>query len=251
MANSINGFIHPTAIIGDDVDIAQDVTIGPYAVVLGPVTIGRGSSIGAGVLLGGPPEIASLPQRRGWMGEGGYHGVRIGADVVIRERAVIHQGSVRETVIGDRTWILNSVYLAHDVEVGADATISAGVTVGGHASIGEWANIGMNAAVHQRRVVGPGAMIGMSTPLTRDAPPFAMVYGNPPRLRGVNRVAIARAGLPEDAAHVISAAYTSGPEAVQRIQTESPIPRLQEIFAWWDARAQRRLAHETARMAQG
>lgn len=249
MATTTDGLIHPTAIIGDEVVIADDVSIGPFAVILGPTVIGSRSSIGAGALLGGPPEISTLPQHRGWMGEPGYCGLRIGEGVVIRERAVIHQGSRRATVIGDGTWILNSAYLAHDVEVGSEATISAGASVGGHASIGDRANIGMNATIHQRRVVGAGAMIGMSTPLTRDAPPFSMIYGTPPRLRGVNRVTIARMGLPEVAADIIAAVYRDSSDFAAEILNGPHADELRAFFDWWSSRSKRPIARTTSATA--
>src|SRR5208283_2282495 len=44
--------IHPTAIIGKDVDIATMVYIGPYAVVGDGTRIGVASSIGAGCVVG-------------------------------------------------------------------------------------------------------------------------------------------------------------------------------------------------------
>lgn len=40
-------------------------------------------------------------------------------------------------------------------------------------------------------------MVGMGTPVTRDVPPFATAYGVPPRLHGVNRFGMARAGMAE------------------------------------------------------
>jgi UDP-N-acetylglucosamine acyltransferase len=242
MAQTFEGSIHPTAIIGDEVVLGPGVSVGPFAVILGPTRIGAGSNIGAGALLGGPPEFSTLPQHLGWRGEGGYRGLRIGEAVVIRERAVIHQGSLRETVVGDRTWILNSAYLAHDVEVGSDATISAGVSIGGHASVGDRANIGMNATIHQRRVVGAGAMIGMATPLTRDAPPFSKVYGTPPRIHGVNRIAIERAGLPDPVADRMADAYRTSADFSEELMNGPDSEYLRPYFGWWSARSQRPLS---------
>lgn len=234
--------IHPTAVIGDDVRLADGVSVGPFAVILGPTAIGAGSSIGAAALIGGPPEVSSLPQRRGWMGEDGYEGVRIGSNVVVRERVVIHQGSVRDTVVGDGSWILNGAYLAHDVRVGARVTVSAGVSIGGHAEIDDDANLGLNAAVHQRRVVGRGAMVGMSTPLTCDAPPYAKVFGSPPRLRGTNAVALVRAGVEVGDARELERVFESGDlRTVADLAWNSAT--LTAAMRWWSERADRLPAH--------
>lgn len=202
--------VHATAFIGEGVTIGDDVKIGPFAVVLGRCTIGPGTWIGPGVKIGSPPEISSLRHNTAWSGDLDHAGVVIGRDVVLRENVVIHQGSRRATRIDDGAWVLNSAYLAHDTHTGARATVSAGVTVGGHAEIGAGANIGMNATIHQHRVIGAGAMVGMATPVARDIPPFAKVFGTPPRLRGVNRIGMQRLGIDDDAISTLDAAYVTG-----------------------------------------
>lgn len=230
--------IHPTAVIGDEVDLADGVSVGPFAVILGPTVIGRGSTVDAGAMIGGPPEVSTLPQHRGWNGEAGYHGVRIGENVVVRERVVIHQGSVRTTLVGNGCWILNGAYLAHDVRLGERVTVSAGVSVGGHVEIDDEANIGLNAAVHQRRTIGRGAMVGMSTPVTMDVPPFAKVYGSPPRTRGVNAVTLRRAGVSDDIATQLAHALlaTDDPAGLDFTAVSAP---LAEAWNWWTARVVR------------
>jgi UDP-N-acetylglucosamine acyltransferase len=186
--------IHPTAFVGPGVSLGSEVTVGPHAVILGPTSIGDRVWVGPGAQIGAPPEISSLPQRAAWAGDVGYEGVRIDDDAVIRENVVIHQGSHRSTRVGEGSWILNSAYIAHDVLVGARVTVSAGVRIGGHSVIGRHANLGMSAVVHQRRTIGPGAMVGMGTPVARDVPPFAKVYGSPARIHGSNEYVLRELG---------------------------------------------------------
>lgn len=187
--------IHPSAIIGDGVRLGADVKIGPSAVILGPAVIGDRVWIGPGVVIGTPPEISTLTQNAAWAGELDHKGVEIGDDTVIRELSTIHQGSLRTTRVGARTWVLNSCYIAHDCLVGDGVTLSAGTRLGGHVQVGDYANLGMNSVVHQRRVIGAGAMVGMGTPISRDVPPFAKAYGSPPRVHGVNEYALKRLGV--------------------------------------------------------
>ncbi|MGR4009513.1 DapH/DapD/GlmU-related protein [Leucobacter sp. 1207-22] len=202
--------ISPTAFIGEGVTIGSGVSIGPGAVILGPCVIEDDVWIGAGAQIGAPPEMSNLPQNTAWSGELLHAGVRVGCGAVIRENVVIHQGSNRETTVGAGSWILNRAYLAHDVLVGAQTTISAGVSIGGHCIVGDRVNIGMNAVVHQRRIIAEGSMIGMGTPVTRDVPPFAKVYGTPPRLTGVNLVGAERAGHEEMAISILAERYSTG-----------------------------------------
>lgn len=202
--------IHPTAYVGPGVTLGDDVAIGPYATVFGPTVIGDRVWIGAGASIGAPPEISTLRQNTAWTGDLDHQGVTIGADTVVRERVVVHQGSARRTVVGQRCWLLNGAYLAHDVQTGDDVTVSAGVSIGGHCTIGDRATLGMNAVVHQRRVVGAGAMVGMGTAVTGDVPPWAKVYGVPPRLQGVNSVGMSRLGIPSEVAEELAARYLAG-----------------------------------------
>ncbi|NYE21030.1 acyl-ACP--UDP-N- acetylglucosamine O-acyltransferase [Microbacterium immunditiarum] len=184
--------IHPSAVISDAVELGAGVTVGPNAVILGPAEIADRVWIGPGVVIGTPPEIADRVQNAAWTGEVMHTGVRIGEGTVIRELTTIHQGSHRTTTIGSNCWILNSSYVAHDCLIGDGVTISAGTRLGGHVIVGDIANLGMSVVVHQHRVIGAGAMVGMGTPITRDVPPFTKAYGNPPRLHGVNEYALRR-----------------------------------------------------------
>ncbi len=202
--------ISPLAVIGEGVKLGSNVTIGPGAVILGPCVIESGAWIGPGAQIGAPPEMTDRVQNAAWAGELEHAGVHIGAKAVIREGAVIHQGSYRETSVGAGAWVLNRAYLAHDVLLGEGSTISAGVSVGGHCVIGERVNIGMNASVHQRTFIGAGCMIGMGTPVARDLPPYVKAYGTPARIRGVNIIGMQRQGIEEDQISALQTAYAAG-----------------------------------------
>lgn len=239
--------IHTLAFVGRGVTVGKEVTIGPGATILGPCVIEDHAWIGPGAQLGGPPEMSSAIQNAAWNGDLQHAGVRIGAHAVIREGVVIHQGTYRETTVGARSWVLNRAYLAHDVVLGEDATISAGVSVGGHCVLGDRVNIGMNAVIHQRRVISDGAMIGMGTPVTRDVPPFAKIYGSPPRLMGVNTVGLERTGKPSGLADALLAYYA----AHELFTSDCPLPDdlepIREELLWW--RAQNPLAPISASLA--
>lgn len=180
--------LHPTAIISGDVTMGDDNVIGPYVVIIGPVSIGSNNWIGAGAVIGAVPEVRSFPHVR--IGaEVEPHlprGVVIGDAAVIREYSQIHQGWQAATVIGDRAFIMNQSYIAHDCQIGADVTIAGGARLAGHVRVGDGANIGLGALIHQRREIGRGAMIGMGSVVTRDVPDFAKAYGNPVRVHGLN-----------------------------------------------------------------
>jgi UDP-N-acetylglucosamine acyltransferase len=202
--------IHPTAVIGPDVKIGEGVLVGPHAALVGPMVVGDRVVISAGATLGGPPEVTGFPQRGEEPSARGSYGVVLESDVVVREQVVVHQGTERATTVSAGTWLLNRSYVAHDVRLGRDCVVSAGVSLGGHCTVGDLVTIGMNAAVHQRRHIGRGAMIGMGAVVAHDVPPWAKAYGVPARLRGTNQKAMHRAALRPETIDAIARAYAEG-----------------------------------------
>ena len=198
------------AFIGEGVQLGKNVSVGPGAVILGPCVIEDEAWIGPGAQIGAPPEMTDHVQNTAWSGDLAHAGVHIGKGAVIREAAVIHQGSYRATTVGAGSWVLSRAYLAHDVLLGENATVSAGVSVGGHCVIGDRVNIGMNASVHQRTFIGAGCMIGMGAPVARDLPPYVKAFGSPVRLHGVNTIGMQRQGIETEQIEALQAAYVAG-----------------------------------------
>lgn len=209
-------------------------TIGPFAVLTGRVVLGDDNWIGAGVTIGAPPEV------RGWVHPENWDdrqagGIEIGHRNVVREYAQIHQGWKSVTKIGHDGFIMNQVYIAHDCTVGDSVTMASGVRLAGHTVVQERANLGMNACVHQRRVVGTGAMVGMGSIVTRDVPPLALVRGNPARIARSNRYQAEKQGLSAQACDVLDAAYREGPAGEEALATVGAIEGVAELVASWRA----------------
>ncbi|GAA4487439.1 acyl-ACP--UDP-N-acetylglucosamine O-acyltransferase [Rhodococcus olei] len=237
MSTGRNCHIHPTALIGDGVVIGDGVTVGPHAVLTGPLTIGDRCWIGAGAVLGAPPEILGAAHPETWDEQSPHRGVVIGPDTTIRELSTVHQGSERVTTVGAGCFLMNRVAVEHDVQIGDRCVLSAGATFAGHVSVGAGANIGMHTVVHQRRVIGDGVMAGMGTVVVKDVPPFAKVFGNPVRMRGANRVGMSRSGFGETEVEAIASPYEAG-----RMPTAAELPAATTAaFDWWRSRAQRPL----------
>ena len=214
MSSDTSTRVSTSAFIGPGVELGVGVSVGPFAVLVGPTRIGDHVRIGPGAHVGGAPEIASVRQNDAWAGDLDHHEVRIGSHSVLRDHVVVHHGSVRPTTIGDGCQVFSRVYVAHDVHVGDGVTLSAGVSLGGHVTVRARANLGLNVSVHQRRVVGGLAMVGMGTPVVRDVPPFATVYGVPARVQGVNRFGMERAGHDEAEIEAVAQLLLSGDEPI-------------------------------------
>jgi UDP-N-acetylglucosamine acyltransferase len=155
-------FIHPTAIIGENVTIEDDVYIGPYC------------------LIGMPPE---------WRGkETESKGVYIGKGTIITGLVSIDSGAVEPTYIGPNCYIMKGAYIAHDCFIGSGVTLSAGVKLAGMVQIGHATNIGMGACVHQKTKVPQGCMIGMNAVITKKTvlKPNSKYAGVPAKFIGSN-----------------------------------------------------------------
>jgi UDP-N-acetylglucosamine acyltransferase len=226
--------VHPSAVIGPAVQLGQGVTVGAHVSLSGPLVVGDGVVISPGAAIGGPPEIGGVPQE-GSATVVDSPGVILEAEVVIRENVVIHQGTHRPTTVGERSWVLNRSYLAHDVQVGRECLISAGTSIGGHCTVASLVTIGMNAVVHQRRHIGRGAMVGMGSVVTHDVPPWAMAYGVPLRVHGVNRVGMSRAGIDEKTMTIVEQAFADGRSDVIGVSDDVALD-----FAWWAGLVDRR-----------
>jgi UDP-N-acetylglucosamine acyltransferase len=168
-------------------------------VIGGNVDLGDDNWIGTGTVIGSPPEVRSFSHDKDWIGSHRKIGVRIGNSNVIRESVQVHAGWKKSTILGNTLFIMNQAYIAHDCELLDGVTLASSVTIGGHARLGVGANVGLGTAVHQGRVIGPMAMVGMSSVVTKDLPPFVKAFGNPCRVRGINVVGLQRAGFGEKA----------------------------------------------------
>lgn len=218
--------IHPTAVVGPDVELGPGTVVGPFAVILGPCRIGARCWIGPHTVIGTTaehtgamvvPEVPADADRMSadeleallWFGGHGA-GVEIGDGTIIREQSTVHQGTVGATRIGSSVFVMNKSYVAHDCELGDGTKLGPVGSLAGHVFLGEGANVGMNAAVHQHRRIGAGAMVGMNATVVHDVRPWQLVKGTPARVSGLNRIGLERAGYDTGQVAGLEAAYGTG-----------------------------------------
>ena len=197
--------IHPTAIVDAQARIDASATIGPYAVIGPHVSIGAGTTVGAHCVIEGHTTIgrdnrifqfASLgaqPQDKKYAGEPTE--LRIGDRNTIREFCTFNTGTAQDrgvTTIGDDNWIMAYVHIAHDCRVGHQTTMANNATLAGHVEVGDWATVGGLTGVLQRMRIGAHTMVGFSSHVGKDIPPYMVVDGNPLAVRGVNLVGLRR-----------------------------------------------------------
>jgi UDP-N-acetylglucosamine acyltransferase len=185
--------VHPTAVVGPDVELGTGNVVGAYAVLLGPTRLGDDNWIGPHAVLGTPGESrgAEHPVDDTPCGRG----VVIGSGNVFREFSSVHQGLHDVTRIGNACFLMAGGHVGHDVQLDDEVTVANAVMLGGHSWVGRRANLGLGTVVHQRSVIGAGAMVAMGAGVKAPVPPYATVAGSPARVSGVNE----RQALRDDA----------------------------------------------------
>lgn len=212
--------IHPTAIISESADIADDVEIGAYAVIGDDVSIAAGSSIASHVVINGPTSIgkenriyqfASIgddPQDKKYAGE--RTRLVIGDRNTIREYCTVSRGTTQDaglTQLGDDNWIMAYVHIAHDCVIGNECVLANNATLAGHVRMGDWVICGGFSGIHQFCKVGSHAFLGMFASITRDVPAYTMVSGHPGAPKGINSEGLKRRGFDAEQIRNIKNAY--------------------------------------------
>jgi UDP-N-acetylglucosamine acyltransferase len=207
MSTLTSELVHPTAVIDPQAELADDVQVGPYAIIEGAVKVGQGTIIEAHACLCGPMEmgrdnfvghgavLGKSPQHKGYRGEATT--LRIGDANVFREHVTVHRGTVAgggETRVGDRNVFMIGSHLGHDGQVGNDCTLVNGTLVGGHVELFDGCILSGHSAVQQRVRVGRLAMLGGLGSVTKDIPPFVIQQGYN-CVSGLNLVGLRRAGI--------------------------------------------------------
>jgi UDP-N-acetylglucosamine acyltransferase len=243
--------IHPTAIVDSQAQLADDVEIGPYAILEGRVEVGAGSVIrahsiiqghtviGMGCQIGPAAYLGGPPQHLASSGEG--TSLVIGEQTVVRETATIHRaihpGIENATRIGKRCFIMAAVHIGHDCVLHDEAIAAGGALLGGHCIIGARAFLGGGSAYHQFVQIGRLVVISGNEAVTRDVLPFAAVRYD--GIKGYNAVGCRRAGMSRSAIASIRQAlacfheHRTTPAAVAAVEREVPMTdEVREILAF-------------------
>lgn len=236
--------VHPSALISADAELADDVSVGPFTVIDGPVKleagvriaghchitgrvrVGAGSTVGWGAVIGADPQDLSFDPAT-------ESGVDIAERNTIREYVTIHRGSKpgSHTSLGAGNFLMTCAHLGHDAKLGCDNIIANNVMLAGHVTVGDRAFLGGGCAFHQFVRVGDLSITQGNAALSQDVPPYCIVHGVN-LLSGLNVVGLRRAGFDSAARAEIKEAYHL------LFLSRHPLRNLKEIAAarpWSDA----------------
>ncbi len=201
--------IHPTAFVDERARLADDVIIGPHCSVTGDVTLGPATRLIGHAIINGPATIGAgntiypfsclgyAPQDRSYDPKHDGAGIVIGDHNVFRESNTVNRATGKTpTTIGNDNYFMACSHVAHDATVGSRCNFANSALVAGHAKIGDQVILAGNAGVAQFCRVGRLALIAGSEGITRDLPPYCMVY-HTRRVSSINIIGMRRNGLRE------------------------------------------------------
>jgi UDP-N-acetylglucosamine acyltransferase len=197
-------------VIGPNCVIDRDVSIGAGTVLDANVVISKGVEIGQNnhffpnCAIGGRPQLLSLGA------DDEIGGLVIGDNNIIREQVTIHPSIYpgQFTKIGNDNLLMIGVHIGHDCILEDKIVMSNYVQVSGHCRIETGVWLSGVVLLHQFVTVGKWCYAAGLAGINRDIPPFLIVSGHyPPRIRGVNKRGLVRAGLSKQQQQKITEAY--------------------------------------------
>jgi UDP-3-O-[3-hydroxymyristoyl] glucosamine N-acyltransferase len=187
----------PHAFVDPAAELAPDVAVGPFAVIMEGVTVGPGSTIephaviyprvriGARVVVGASAVIGR--PGFGWAtGAGGevqripqLGGVVIEDDVEIGPLATVDAGTLAPTLLRRGTRLDAHVHVGHNAKLGPEAMVAAQSGFAGSVEIGPGVRVGGQAGVADHVHIGGGAYIAAKSGVIGDVAAGQVVAGYP------------------------------------------------------------------------
>jgi len=206
--------VHPSSLIGENVEIAPTASVGPNVTVADNVRIADNCVLAAGVRIGENCTIG--PDTRLDSNVVIHHNCRIGGSVIIQANTTIgstgfgyaqvggrpvlipHNGGVviedfveiganccidrakfGNTIIGAGTKIDNLVQIAHNVIIGKCCLIISQVGIAGSSRLGDGVILAGQVGLVDNVTVGDGTLVGAQAGVMRDVPAGKKVLGSP------------------------------------------------------------------------
>ena len=197
--------VHPNSFISKEVQLGNNVKIGPFCNLNGNIKIDNDSELKSHVSITGKTTIGKNnifypfsnigcdPQDLKFKGEDSD--LIIGDSNIFRENVTISKGTLdggMKTIIQNNNLFMTGVHVAHDCTIGNQNIFVNQVTLGGHVNIMNNVVVGGLSAIIQFVTIGSYSMIGGMSGIDKNVLPFSLAIGNRAKLRGLNLVGIRR-----------------------------------------------------------
>lgn len=171
-----NCVVYPFAYLGDDVSVGSNCVIYPHVVLHNDTEVGNSVVIHSGSVLGtdgfGYMFIENRHYKIPQIGR-----VIIEDDVEIGSNVTIDRARTGSTRIGAGTKIDNQVHIGHNVSVGKNCVIVAQVGVSGSVTIGDGVILAGQVGIKDHVVIGDGTIVAAQAGVISDLPTGSFVSG--------------------------------------------------------------------------
>jgi len=206
-------FVHPEAIIGENVTISPFVTIDrnvvigdntfiyPNAVILEGARIGKNCQIFPNAVL------SAIPQDLKFKGEETI--CEIGDHTTIRECATVNRGTASKgkTIVGNHCLLMAYSHIAHDCIIKDHVILGNATQLAGEVEVDDYAILSGGTLVHQFSHIGKHAMTQGGSRLSKDIPPYIIAGREPLTYSGINIVGLRRRGFTSEQIAAIQEIY--------------------------------------------
>ena len=191
----INVKFGKNVLIGDNVQIGKNTTIGNNSTVEHNVKIGENCSIGSFVIIKnsiiendvhitdgvkiGSKGFGFIPNKSKNFRIPHIGKVLLKRGVEIGSGTTIDRGSIRDTILGENTFVDNLVQIGHNVKIGKNCIIVSQVGISGSTVIGDNVVIGGQAGISGHLKIGNNVKIGGNSGVIKDIPDNKKVMGYP------------------------------------------------------------------------
>ena len=228
-------YVHPEAVIADNVviepfvTIAKDVKIGEGTWVGPNATIMEGARIGKNCKIFPGAVISAIPQDLKFNGE--KTTVEIGDNTTIRECVTVNRGTTAKgtTIVGSNCLIMAYVHIAHDCILGDNVILNNSVGLAGEVEVDDYAIVGAMTGVHQFVHIGKHVMISGMSGVGKDVPPYIKAGRDPLSYVGINSIGLRRRNFSNDIINDIQEIYRilyqrglNNSDAIEFIETNLP-----------------------------
>ena len=211
--------IHPSAIVDQDTEIGENVSIGAFSIIEKHVKIGNNTKIASHTLIATGTELGegcnihhgavlgTNPQDLKFEDEQTF--LSVGNNTSIREYATLNRGTTHSiyTRIGDNCLIMAYAHVAHDCQIGNNVILANSVNLAGHVIIEDFVGIGGLTPIHQFVRIGTQSFIGGGYRIPKDVPPYILAMGEPLTFGGLNKTGLLRRGFSPELLSQLRKAY--------------------------------------------
>ena len=150
-------FVHPTAVVDEPVKVGERTQIWHFSHIMSNSSIGKNCIIGQNVFIGSGAVLGSNIKVQ--------NNVSIYDGVILEDDVFCGPSMVFTNVFNPRSFISRKKEFRKTV-------------------VGKGATMGANATIICGNRIGQYAFIGAGSVVTKDIPDYALVYGNPGRVKG-------------------------------------------------------------------